>query len=373
MKGLMKNMEKLTNKEASFLIVLLIINVVILIGSQVVAEECSSASLINSLFVSIVAIVVTWIICILLKKFAGMDILDVSEFLGGKPLKLIVGLAFFVYFLFTMIVLMCKLVDCLQIVYYSATSPTYVFLLFVIATGIACCFKNNAISKANLIFLPLAAIAVTLIFIGNFKNFDLQNVFPILGNGVESTFLSGITNLFAFSGIALVYFLPSRLKNPNKFTKISLWAMAFSAVLFIISVAIIVFMFNNELINSRLFPIYLSVRYIEFGNFFQRLDSAFLLFRIISFIGFLAVNTNLCLNIFKNVFNLSDHKPLLSPFLLLVFSLALLARSTLELKILENMVFKIIFFAIVIAVGLIILFLANIKKSIKNNTGGSYE
>lgn len=359
-------MERLTNKEATFLILLMTFNVVVLIASQVIVEECSSASLINSIFVSILAIIITSIICVLLKKFDGMDILDISEFLGGKPLKIVVGLIFFVYFLFTAIILLCKLVDCLQIVYYVSTSPIYIFLLFIIATGIICSFKNNAVAKANLIFLPIAVISIVLIFIGNFKSFDFYNVFPILGNGANSVFLSGMSNLFAFSGISLIYFLPSKLKDPSKLTKISIFAIILSAIVLIISVAIVLLMFNNKLVSSQLFPIYLSVRYIEFGNFFQRLDSAFLLFMIIAFVGYLGIATNLCLNIFKNLTSISDHKPLLAPFLLLLFGLALFVRSTFSLKNVQNLVFKILFFAIVIFTGLIILLLATIKRKSKN-------
>ena len=359
-------MEKLSNKEAVALVISIILNSVILVCSQIVVEECSSASLINAVYVSIIAIVLTCLICLLYKKFAGLSILDISNFLGGKILQTIVGIVFIVYFLFMMVILLCKMIDCLQIVYYPMTNIIYITLLFIINAGIISNFKNNAYSKANAIFLPIAIIALIVIFIGNIKNLDLQNIYPLLGNGANNVFLSGISNLFAFTGIAYLYFLPSKLKKTDKFSKISVISISLSSIFFIISVAIILLMFNNNLSKGEIFPLYTAVRYIEFGTFFQRLDSAFLLIRIISFIGFLGIITNLCTNIFKEIAEFSDDKPIVYPFLLLVFGFTIVIKSSFNLELFQNFVFKTLFFAIAIGAGFIILILANLKKKFSN-------
>ena len=46
--------KKLSNKEAVALVISIILNSVILVCSQIVVEECSSASLINAVYVSII-------------------------------------------------------------------------------------------------------------------------------------------------------------------------------------------------------------------------------------------------------------------------------------------------------------------------------
>ena len=83
-------MEKVSNKEAIGLVITIIINNIILVCAQEVIETCSSASLINALYVSIIAIVITWIITILFKKFACQDILYISNFLFGKVFRSII-------------------------------------------------------------------------------------------------------------------------------------------------------------------------------------------------------------------------------------------------------------------------------------------
>ena len=126
-------------------------------------------------------------------------------------------------------------------------------------------------------------------------------------------------------------------------------------------------MFNTNLVSGQIFPLYTSVRYIEFGTFFQRLDSAFLLIRIIAFISYLGILSNLFLNILKEITQISDYRPLISPLMLLIFGLTAILNTYLRLELFQNHIFKILFFSISIGLGIVILILANIKKKMQNN------
>jgi hypothetical protein len=55
-------MEKISNKEAIALVVTIIVNNFVLVTAQIIVETCSSASLLNALYVSLIAIFLTWII-----------------------------------------------------------------------------------------------------------------------------------------------------------------------------------------------------------------------------------------------------------------------------------------------------------------------
>ena len=63
-------------------------------------------------------------------------------------------------------------------------------------------------------------------------------------------------------------------------------------------------MFSSESFTNELMPLYSAVRYIEFGTFFQRLDSIFLLIWILSFFCYLGIMFTICTNIFKKTTNL---------------------------------------------------------------------
>ena len=287
-------MDKINNKEAISLVVSSSLGITVLVASQIIASSCLSSSLINTAYISGIAILLTFIICKLYKKFIGISFLDITEYLGGKLLKFIVGIIFFFFFLFSAAVFLCKAVNCLEIVYYPMTNISYTVLLFIIPMIVACNLKNNGFLRATFLIVPFALIAIFLIFAGNLKNFNYENIFPILGNGIDATFISGTTNLFTFGGIAYIFFLPEHLERPDKFMSISLWSMVISSFLLTVTVATTILMFNKNITSGQLFPLYIAVRYIEFGTFFQRLDAAFLLVMNIAICSFLGIYGNLC-------------------------------------------------------------------------------
>ena len=358
-------MEKINNKEAISLTVSCSLGITVLVSSQIIASDCLSSSLINTGYISIIAMALTVLICLLYKKFIGISFLDIAQFLGGKTLKFFVGISFFTYFVFTAAVVLCKAVNCLQIVYYPMTDISYTVLLFIITACIAANLKNNGYLRATFIIVPIVIVAIFLIFVGNLKNFNYENIYPILGNGLKATFLTGTTNLFTFGGIAYLFFLPQNLKRPDKFMSISIISTIVSSILLTLIVATIILMFNKNVSSGQLFPLYIAVRYIEFGTFFQRLDSAFLLVMNIAICSFLGIYTNLCLGILKEISGITDLKPISYPFVLLLFALTLLIDSSFELEFMQNEFFKGFFFSI-LSLGVLILLLSNFKKIILN-------
>ena len=76
--------KKIGNLEAIALVLTVIINHVVLNLPKSVVKVTSSGTIINILFVSLVALGITFLICKLLEKFPSLDILDISNFLGGK-------------------------------------------------------------------------------------------------------------------------------------------------------------------------------------------------------------------------------------------------------------------------------------------------
>ena len=70
-----------------------------------------------------------------------------------------------------------------------------------------------------------------------------QRIFPILGEGLVQTFVTGLGNISAFGGIVFLYFMPPLLKEPNKFRKVAITSVVISAIYLILAVSIILFMF----------------------------------------------------------------------------------------------------------------------------------
>ena len=109
---------KIGNKEAIALLITITFNNLILSLTKSIIDHTSSSSLLNILYISIITIIFTCIICNLLNKFPTYDLIDISNYLGGKILKWIIGLLFIAYFIFFSGILLQIFSAFLQISYF---------------------------------------------------------------------------------------------------------------------------------------------------------------------------------------------------------------------------------------------------------------
>lgn len=321
-----------------------------------------SGSVLNVIYVSIIAIVLAYIIYRLFKKFPGLDIIDISELLGGKVLKTIVGVVFLSHFIISSSVLLRSFCESLKIVYYPMTDILFILVFFVIAVCIANSLDFSASLKANLIILPVALISILLLFFGNMHHFTPEKIFPILGAGVYKTFVLGLSNLTAFGGFLYLYFLPPLLKEPGKFKKVTMISVALTALYLLISVSTLVFIFSYFLDINEITPLYNAARYLHIGVFFQRLESVFLLIWILAFGCYLSVAMKFAMSIFKKLTNISVKKPLIGIWGLLILGISLIPKNYAIASLYESKVYPCLVIGIVFILGMSILILANLFK-----------
>ena len=321
-----------------------------------------SATLINLLYVGIIVFFIVLLIVKLFKVFAGQDIIDISNFLGGPVFQKIIGMIFIFYFIFSSSILLRNFCECLKSVYYPMTSLFFILLTFIIALCISNNFGFSVTAKINLIILPVIFVSILFIFFANNENLSFENLTPILGNGLFDTFVTGLGNLGAFGGIVFLYFIPPYLKEPQKFKKVSMISIGLSIVYLIICVAIILFTFTFLLKVDEIMPLYSAARYIEFGSFFQRLESILLLIWIIGMACYFSITLHITMDIFKKITNIRSSKPLLVSFALLMLSISLFPSNYSISKYLETDIYPLLVIWIGLVLSTFILLLAYLKK-----------
>lgn len=330
-----------------------------------------SATIINLLYVGIIMFFLVLLIVKLFKDFGGQDIVDIANILGGPVFQKIIGMIFIFYFIFSSSVLLRNFCECLKTVYYPMTSLFFILLTFIIALCISNNFGFSVTAKINLIFLPIIFVSILFIFFANNENLSFENLTPILGNGLFDTFITGIGNLGAFGGIVFLYFIPPYLKEPKKLKKVAMLSIVLSIIYLIICVAIILLTFTFLLKVDEIMPLYSAARYIEFGSFFQRLESILLLIWIIGMTCYFSITLHIVMNIFKKITNIRNTKPLLITFALLMLSISLLPKNYAISKFLETDVYPYLVIGIGMFLSTAILILAYFKVRIKKNSTSS--
>lgn len=353
---------KFTTVEAIMLVLTIFLTPSILSMPKNLIDTTRSSILINIVYVTIIAIFIAILIYRLLKNFPSYDIIDISEYLGGKCFKSIIGTIFILYFLISSSILLRNFCECLKMVYYPMTSVVFIVLAFIIATCLSSKLEFSTAVKVNVIVLPLLVISVLFIFFANIKNFSFENIFPILGEGIYNTFIMGLGNLGAFLGIIILYFLPPYLKKPEDMKKIAITTTIIAGIYMLFCVSIILFMFRFLLNVDEVIPLYYTTRYIEFGDFFQRLESFFLFIWILVLTSFVTINIKLSMDIFKKLTNTQNISPMVYSFGLIIFSIAIFPKDYAVSKFIESTLYSYWTFGISFALGIVILIFANLKK-----------
>lgn len=92
------NIHKIGTMEAICLICIVMTNHIIINIPETIIQASGPSAWLNVIFVSLIVLGFTLLICKLFENFSGKDILDLSEYVGGKWLKIIIGIAFIVLF-----------------------------------------------------------------------------------------------------------------------------------------------------------------------------------------------------------------------------------------------------------------------------------
>ena len=356
---------KIGNKEAIALLVTIAFNHIIMNITKSIIDTTGSASLLNILYIGIIAIIFTAIICYFLNKFPTLDLLDISEYLGGKVLKAIIGILYVGYFIFFAGVLLHMFASCLEIIYFQLVKISYIVLIFVIGAVIACTMRHNAIYRAILIIFPLLIISTLFLFISDFKYFTVEKMYPLLGNGLFTTFVAGLSNMFALQGLAYIFFMPPTLKQPNNLKKIAITSVVLSCIFLLLSVGIVLFMFNGFTETDELLPLYSAVKYIEFGSFVQKLDSTFVLIWILSFVSYLSIALKFSSNILKKITNIENENIFTYLLGILLFFAGIWQKNYAISTFFADTVYKYAFFILIVGISILILFSATIKQKVR--------
>ena len=87
---------KITSTEAIFLVVTIFVAHTLSSLPQNLINNTKSSTIINLIYIGIIVTLISYLIYRLLKNFGSQDIIDISEYLGGKIFKNIIGCIFII-------------------------------------------------------------------------------------------------------------------------------------------------------------------------------------------------------------------------------------------------------------------------------------
>lgn len=353
---------KIGSIEAISLVCIGILNHTILYLHKSIFDLCNSSVLLNIIYISLLCFIFGIIISKLFKKFPDKDIVDISEFVGGKPLKYITSILYILFFLLSCSMLLKNFSEGIKITYFLRSPIWAILLAFLLIPFLANIFGPSSIVRCNLIIIPFMLVSFFITFLSVGPGFTFQRIFPLLGNGINETFFIGASNIFCLSGICILFFLPPMLKDTTKFKHITLISIAISGLLLIFSIGSLLFALPFIFNISELSPIYLLVRSANFGTFLKNPEAIFILIWILSFMSFLSIFTMLIICIARKF--TKHYNPYIYSFTVvsIIFILSMLPKTLAIINTLESTIYKYFSIGLVFIYSIVVLFIGFFKK-----------
>lgn len=345
----------------------ILISGIILSVPNTLINMTSSSTLLNIVYISIIALVFFFIIYKLFSMFPGYNIIDISEFLGGKIFKFIYTIILIIFILGLSAITFRQLAESISLIFFSHIDIKFILLCFVTAGGILSFLGIKAISRLNMFALPVMILSIIFLYFASWDNYTLQRIFPILGYGAKETFVDGISNIFSYSGIYILFLLFPLLNSKVDFKKVGFTSITIYTLFLLLSISALLFSFPQIANTTTPLSLYLLARQISLGEYIQSIDALFLLIWIPFLLTFLAINMHFSLNSFTQLTHIKHPSGMIYSICGIIFVIGMLPKNMAEINFLANVFFKYFSIGFVFIFSFIILILACIKKLIINH------
>lgn len=347
--------------ESISIILMVMINKLILNIPYYIVNLTGNGSVVNIIYIGIIDFIFLLVILKLFQKFENSDIIDVSEYLGGKVLKNIMATISILLFLLVSFITLLDFSNVLHKIYFSQFPIIYILGFFIIGVAIANFIGLKSISRITSFIIPFAIFSILITFIAVFKDLKITSFTPILGESYQKTFIIGLSNTFSMYIMVYYYFLKPFLKNPNDFKKISIISYVISIALLLLTVISMLTIFTSNSSNAPINSLFLLARQVELGTFLQRVDAVFILLWILSIFSYLSFVVFIINRIIKKVSNISNEKMLTFSTCSILFGLALIPFNIAQLNFIEDIIYRYVILIFMLGIGIVLLILANIK------------
>ena len=184
---------KLSKFEAISITCIIMITQIILNIPEYITDLTGTGTITNLIYISIIGFVFCYIISNLLKHFSNSDIIDISEFIGGKFLKFIVSIIFILFLGLSTIIAISNFSYLIKSIYFSDSETLLIIGFFILAIVVSNFRGFYSIKKVICVFIPILIISILLLFLGTIENFEINNFSPIFGYDYSTTFKTRFT------------------------------------------------------------------------------------------------------------------------------------------------------------------------------------
>ncbi len=324
--------------EAISFLSIITINKIFFTSVGSIINQTGTAAWYTTLISCMTTLIVFFLVYLLLKRFPGEDLTAIFENVTGKFIGKLLILAICAYCVFNSGSTLREFVEMIKVYNLPYTPTSLIISAFLAVSLIIARFGFQALSRiCALCFIPsLAGLGFILLLSSNSFNLNLLN--PIGGHGLGTTLKYGLSRSSAYFEFILLAYTINTLGGYREFKKAAMSCILISGAVFSISLFCYMTIFGYASGSENISGIFELSRSIYFNRYIQRLESIFLFIWVISSVLTTTASYYISLLLYCKAFRIKDHKPVLLPFAILVYIVAILPESMQEVTQ-KNIVF----------------------------------
>ncbi|HOM02526.1 MAG TPA: endospore germination permease [Acetivibrio sp.] len=349
-------------REAISILLVLICNQLILGFPSIMSNSVGSAGWIMTIYVSIITLCLFLIMAKLYSAFEGKDLLDIGEFVGGNIIRIIVGLLVVIDTVFLISIKLREYTEHIKIISFTQSPVSFITLFFTLGMIISVYYGIEPLVRSASIVVPVVAVGIIIVVAGSVKNFEFSNIMPILGTGPYDIFVGGLPRISIYSGLLPLFFIPPFMGGYKDIKEIGILAIIISSVVLTLGILAYLLVFPYPTSANSVLPFFELSRVLEYGRFFQRIESVFLLTWSLAGMIYLSSGLYFIVYVFSKTFRLKYYRPLIIPFTLIIFASSLIPKSLIEIMYIDNKIIRYYSWIITFGMTLILLVIARLVK-----------
>ncbi|KAB2954549.1 GerAB/ArcD/ProY family transporter [Heliorestis acidaminivorans] len=260
-----------------------------------------------------------WVIIKLRDYFPDKILVEIPVILFGRWAGYLVGWPLAFYILFVTAMALREFTDVVNYIILPETPSWALLLPFLIASAYGAYKGPEAISRANVILLPLTLGAFIFLLFSSFTQAELYFLAPILGPGLDELLISAFLRLSVFIEVAILMALYPNIRSGKALRFVAFYGMAFSA--FFMALVLLAYGLNFPFANTQLIgsPLFQLVRNINWGRFLQNLESLFVFTTVLMMIIKISLSLYIAVITFAKTIESPFYQPYVFPFAFITY------------------------------------------------------
>ena len=316
--------------ETVALITLVIMSKILYTSIPVVVKSTGTASWYEALISCSVTIIFFLIIYQLIKRFPGMDIVEIYEAVLGKVIGKALGFLFTCYVFYYAATSIREFLVMIKSYVLPNTKESIIYISFIGVIVLIVYKGLESLARLSYIsFFPILG-GLILILIMAYPYYNPDYIKPYMGYGLKNTITTGVLRSSAYQEVLNLFIIIKSIHDRGNVLKAGLISLVISGIMFSVSLLLYVMMFTYLVGSENLSGIFAMSKAIYFSRYFQRVETIFLFPWVVSSLITSAAACYSALYLYCTTFEINNYKPLILPFSFLIYVLAAMPKNVIE-------------------------------------------